>query len=80
MLHTTSVTCLDAEAPVPRALTGDRPTGQLHLGHLFGTLNNRVALQDRGMEVFVLVADYQTITDRDSPASLPEDVDELIAD
>jgi len=64
----------------PRVLTGDRPTGQLHLGHLFGTLLNRVRLQDDGVELMVLVADYQTITDRDSPASLPRDVEELVAD
>ena len=63
-----------------RVLTGDRPTGQLHLGHLFGTLLNRVRLQAEGVDLMVLVADYQTITDRDSPASLPDDVDELIAD
>ena len=61
-------------------LTGDRPTGQLHLGHLFGTLLNRVRLQADGVDLMVLIADYQTITDRDSPASLPEDVDELVAD
>jgi len=65
---------------LPRVLTGDRPTGQLHLGHLFGTLQNRVRLQDEGLDLLVLVADYQTITDRDSPASLPQDVEELIAD
>jgi tryptophanyl-tRNA synthetase len=65
---------------VPRVLTGDRPTGQLHLGHLFGTLLNRVRLQDDGGELMVVVADYQTITDRDSPASLPQDVEELVAD
>jgi tryptophanyl-tRNA synthetase len=65
---------------VPRVLTGDRPTGQLHLGHLFGTLQNRVRLQEDGLDLLVLVADYQTITDRDSPASLPQDVEELIAD
>jgi tryptophanyl-tRNA synthetase len=64
----------------PRVLTGDRPTGQLHLGHLFGTLQNRVHLQEQGVDLLVLVADYQTITDRDSPASLPDDVEELIAD
>jgi tryptophanyl-tRNA synthetase len=64
----------------PRVLTGDRPTGQLHLGHLFGTLLNRVRLQTQGVDLMVLVADYQTITDRDSSASLPEDVDELVAD
>jgi tryptophanyl-tRNA synthetase len=64
----------------PRVLTGDRPTGQLHLGHLFGTLQNRVRLQNDGVDVFVLIADYQTITDRDSPTSLPSDVEELVAD
>ncbi len=63
-----------------RVLTGDRPTGPLHLGHYFGTLRNRVRLQDDGADLLVLVADLQTIIDRDSPASLPEDVDGLLAD
>jgi tryptophanyl-tRNA synthetase len=63
-----------------RVLTGDRPTGALHLGHYFGTLHNRVRLQDLGVELLVVIADYQTITDRDSPASLPADVEALLAD
>jgi tryptophanyl-tRNA synthetase len=63
-----------------RVLTGDRPTGHLHLGHYFGTLHNRVRLQDLGVDLMVLVADYQTIIDRDSPTSLPNDVDALVAD
>ena len=63
-----------------RVLTGDRPTGPLHIGHLFGTLDNRVHLQELGVEVMVLIADYQTITDRESPASLPADVLGLVAD
>jgi tryptophanyl-tRNA synthetase len=63
-----------------RVLTGDRPTGPLHVGHLFGTLANRVRLQDVGVDVMVLIADYQTITDRESPSSLPADVLGLIAD
>jgi tryptophanyl-tRNA synthetase len=63
-----------------RVLTGDRPTGPLHLGHLFGTLLNRVRLQEAGADLIVLVADYQTITDRDSPATLAGDVDALVAD
>jgi tryptophanyl-tRNA synthetase len=63
-----------------RVLTGDRPTGALHLGHYFGTLANRVRLQNLGVDVLVLVADYQTIIDRDSPASLPRDVESLVAD
>jgi tryptophanyl-tRNA synthetase len=63
-----------------RVLTGDRPTGPLHIGHLFGTLANRVRLQDLGVDVLVLIADYQTITDRDSPDSLPGDVLGQVAD
>jgi tryptophanyl-tRNA synthetase len=63
-----------------RVLTGDRPTGPLHVGHLFGTLLNRVRLQDLGVEVMVLIADYQTLTDRDAPGSLPADVLGLVAD
>jgi tryptophanyl-tRNA synthetase len=63
-----------------RVLTGDRPTGPLHLGHYFGTLLNRVRLQDLGVYTIVLVADYQTIIDRDSPSSLRADVEELVAD
>ena len=44
--------------PEPRrVLTGDRPTGPLHLGHYFGTLRNRVRLQDDGADLMVLVAD-----------------------
>ena len=71
---------LAAHPGAHRVLTGDRPTGPLHLGHYFGTLLNRVRLQQLGVELLVLIADYQTITDRDSPASLPCDVEELIAD
>ena len=63
-----------------RVLTGDRPTGPLHVGHLFGTLANRVRLQDIGVEVLVLIADYQTLTDRDAPGSLPSDVLGQVAD
>lgn len=48
-----------------RIVTGDRPTGPLHLGHYFGTLHNRIRLQRAGHELFVVVADYQVITDRD---------------
>ena len=63
-----------------RVLTGDRPTGPLHVGHLFGTLLNRVRLQDSGVQVMVLIADYQTLTDRDAPETLPADVLGLVAD
>ncbi len=63
-----------------RILTGDRPTGALHLGHYFGTLRNRVRLQDLGAEVFVLVADYQVLTDRDTAEHLDEYVTGLVLD
>ena len=43
---------IDRDAAAFRILTGDRPTGRLHLGHYFGTLRNRVRLQDLGAEVF----------------------------
>jgi tryptophanyl-tRNA synthetase len=49
-----------------RVLTGDRPTGPLHLGHLFGSIRERVRLQNTGVETFVVIADYQVITDRES--------------
>ena len=63
-----------------RVLTGDRPTGPLHLGHYFGTLQNRVRLQDIGVELFVVVADYQVLTDRDSAGNLGEYVTGLLLD
>ena len=63
-----------------RVLTGDRPTGPLHLGHYLGSLRNRVRLQDAGAELFVLVADYQVITDRDASARIVDFAFGLVAD
>jgi tryptophanyl-tRNA synthetase len=63
-----------------RILTGDRPTGPLHVGHLLGTLENRVRLQELGVELLVLVADYQVLTDRASARRLPDDVLGQVAD
>ncbi|MFF3363467.1 tryptophan--tRNA ligase [Streptomyces misionensis] len=63
-----------------RVLTGDRPTGRLHLGHYFGTLHNRVRLQNLGVELFVIVADYQVLTDRDVADDLKGHVEELVLD
>src|ERR1700746_1572158 len=71
---------IDQDAAVFRILTGDRPTGKLHLGHYFGTLRNRVRLQDLGAEVFVLIADYQVLTDRDTAEHLDEYVTGLLLD
>jgi tryptophanyl-tRNA synthetase len=71
---------IDRDAAGFRILTGDRPTGLLHLGHYFGTLRNRVRLQDLGAEVFVLIADYQMLTDRDTAERLDEHVTGLLLD
>jgi tryptophanyl-tRNA synthetase len=61
-------------------LTGDRPTGPLHLGHYFGTLQNRLRLQRAGAKLFILIADYQVLTDRDVAERLGEHVIGLVAD
>ncbi|MFC7373730.1 MULTISPECIES: tryptophan--tRNA ligase [unclassified Brachybacterium] len=63
-----------------RMLTGDRPTGALHIGHYFGSLRNRVRLQEAGIETWVLVADYQVITDRDVVGDIRGSVRELLTD
>ncbi len=54
-----------------RLLTGDRPTGLLHLGHLVGSLQNRVRLQDE-YECYFVVADLHTLTTRQSRAEIDE--------
>src|SRR5690606_9485785 len=63
-----------------RMLTGERPTGPLHLGHLFGSILERVSLQNRGVETFIVLADYQVITDRDTSANVKNNVREAIMD
>ncbi|MDQ1128260.1 tryptophan--tRNA ligase [Microbacterium sp. SORGH_AS_0888] len=63
-----------------RVLTGERPTGRLHLGHYFGTIRERVRLQSLGVETFVVVADYQVITDRDVARDIRENVYEAVLD
>ena len=63
-----------------RMLTGDRPTGKLHLGHYFGSLVNRVRLQNLGLDSWVLIADYQVIYDRDGVGDLKANVYSAIAD
>ncbi|MGE0392250.1 MAG: tryptophan--tRNA ligase, partial [Vicinamibacterales bacterium] len=63
-----------------RVLTGDRPTGPLHIGHYFGSLRNRVDLQALGIDTFIVIADYQVLTDRDSVESIPANVHELVLD
>ena len=63
-----------------RILTGDRPTGRLHLGHYVGSLVNRVALQE-AYETFVLIADVQALTDHfEHPEILQQNIREVVKD
>lgn len=61
-------------------LTGDRPTGRLHLGHYFGSILERVAMQNRGVKTNIIIADYQVITDRDTTEHMEENVVNLVLD
>lgn len=61
-------------------LTGDRPTGHLHLGHYFGTLVDRVRMQDMGIKTNVIIADYQVITDRDTTEHIADNVYNMVID
>ena len=63
-----------------RVLTGERPTGPLHLGHFFGSIVERLRLQSVGVESFLILADYQVITDRDSMPRVREYVHGAILD
>lgn len=63
-----------------RILTGDRPTGKLHLGHYVGSLKNRVRLQHE-YDTFLIVADVQALTTNwETPEQLPADVREVTKD
>ncbi len=63
-----------------RILTGDRPTGPLHLGHYVGSLQNRVRLQDE-YDTYVLIADIQALTDNfEHPENLAANVFEVALD
>ena len=61
-------------------LTGDRPTGRLHLGHYFGTVLERVKMQDLGVHTNIIIADYQVITDRDTTEHIEDNVLNIIMD
>ena len=63
-----------------RILTGDRPTGKLHLGHYVGSLKNRVKLQDE-YECFFIIADLHTLTTQpEKTGELKENVKQLVLD
>lgn len=62
-------------------LTGDRPTGRLHIGHYLGSLKNRVKMQDEYDECYILVADVQALTDNfNSPEKVRKNVREVVMD
>ena len=64
-------------------LTGDRPTGRLHLGHFVGSLRNRVALQNENNydEMYIMIADAQALTDNaDNPEKIRENIIEVALD
>ncbi len=63
-------------------LTGDRPTGRLHLGHYVGSLRNRVKMQESGeYELYIMIADMQALTDNASnPQKVSNNVKEVLLD
>ena len=65
-----------------RVLTGDRPTGKLHIGHYFGSLKTRLELQDDpNNDMFILIADVQALTDNfNNPEKVRKNVREVAMD
>ena len=63
-----------------RVLTGDRPTGNLHIGHYFGSLQNRVRLAKMGVPTMILIADYQVLTDHDAFDKISQNTKQLVID
>ena len=63
-----------------RILTGDRPTGKMHIGHYFGSLKSRVELQDK-FQTFIEVADVQALTDNfNNPDKVKRSVNQIVMD
>ena len=65
-----------------RILTGDRPTGKLHIGHYFGSIRKRVEMQNSGdYDMYILIADVQALTDNfNNPEKVRKNVRELLMD
>lgn len=63
-----------------RVITGDRPTGRLHIGHYFGSLQNRVRLSKLGVPTCILIADYQVLTDHDAFSEISQNTKQLVID
>jgi len=75
---------IEADIPVHpekyRLLTGDRPTGRLHIGHYFGSLQNRVRFSQMGVVTFIVIADYQVLTDHEAFSEISQNTRELVID
>ena len=71
---------LEAKPSSFTMLTGDRPTGRLHLGHYFGSIRERVAMQERGVNTNIIIADYQVITDRDTTEHIQDNLLNLVTE
>ena len=71
---------IDKEPGKFTMLTGDRPTGRLHLGHYFGTIIERVAIQNKGVNTNIVIADYQVITDRDTTEHISDNAKNMVID
>ena len=65
-----------------RILTGDRPTGRLHIGHYFGSIKKRIELQESGLyDPYILIADVQALTDNfNNPEKVRKNVREVAID
>ena len=64
-------------------LTGDRPTGRLHVGHYVGSLRRRVELQNSGEydKIFIMIADAQALTDNfENPEKVRQNIIEALKD
>ncbi|HKH21681.1 MAG TPA: tryptophan--tRNA ligase, partial [Gammaproteobacteria bacterium] len=72
--------CCSTASKKPIVLTGDRPTGPLHLGHYVGSLRTRLSLQENYRQ-FILIADLQALTDNaEDPGKVTQSVLEVAMD
>lgn len=71
---------IEANPKKYRVLTGDRPTGRLHIGHYFGSLQNRVRISKMGVPTMILIADYQVLTDHDAFDKISQNTKQLVID
>lgn len=77
--ETSKLVCCYTHFMMKRILTGDRPTGKLHLGHYVGSLKNRLKLQEE-YEVYILVADLHALTTKTDTKNFKENIKNLVLD